>query len=127
MYIREYEPSDCPDMAALFYDTVHRVNCRDYAPAQLDVWATGQVDLDKWNQSFLAHHTLVAIQDGILVGFGDMTAPGIWTGSMSTPIIRGRASPPPCATPWKKPSRAPSPPTPPSPPGLFLKAGATGW
>lgn len=37
MYIREYEPSDCPAMAVLFYDTVHRVNCRDYAPAQLDV------------------------------------------------------------------------------------------
>lgn len=76
MYIREYEPSDCPAMAALFYDTVHRVNCRDYAPEQLDVWATGQVDLESWNHSFLAHHTLVAIQDGILVGFGDMVSTG---------------------------------------------------
>ena len=76
MYLREYESSDCSAMAALFYDTVHRVNCRDYAPEQLNVWATGQVDLDKWNQSFLAHHTLVAIQDGILVGFGDMDSTG---------------------------------------------------
>ncbi len=76
MYIREHEPSDCPAMAALFYDTVHRVNCRDYAPEQLDVWATGQVDLDKWNRSFLAHHTLVAMKDGVLVGFGDMDSTG---------------------------------------------------
>ena len=76
MYIREYDPSDCPALAALFYDTVHRVNCRDYTPEQLDVWATGQVDLDKWNRSFLAHHTLVAMKDGVLVGFGDMDSTG---------------------------------------------------
>ena len=76
MYIREYEPYDCPAMAALFYDTAHRVNCRAYAPVQLDVWATGQVDLESWNRSFLAHHTLVAIQDEILVGFGDMDSTG---------------------------------------------------
>ena len=76
MQIRRYTPADCPAMAALFYDTVHRVNCLDYAPEQLDVWATGQVDLDKWNRSFLAHHTLVAMKDGILVGFGDMDSTG---------------------------------------------------
>ena len=76
MYLRKYEPSDCPAMAALFYDTVHRVNRRDYTPEQLDVWATGQVDLESWNRSFLAHHTLVAMKDGILVGFGDMDSTG---------------------------------------------------
>ena len=76
MQIRRYTPADCPAMAALFYDTVHRVNCRDYTPEQLDVWATGQVDLDKWNRSFLAHLTLVAMKDGILVGFGDMDSTG---------------------------------------------------
>lgn len=76
MQIRRYTPADCPAMAALFYDTVHRVNCRDYTPEQLDVWATGQVDLESWNRSFLAHHTLVAMKDGILVGFGDMDSTG---------------------------------------------------
>ena len=76
MQIRRYTPADCPAMAALFYDTVHRVNCRDYAPEQLDGWATGQVGLDKWNRSFLAHHTLVAMKDGVLVGFGDMDSTG---------------------------------------------------
>lgn len=76
MQIRRYTPADCPAMAALFYDTVHRVNCRDYTPEQLDVWATGQVDLESWNRSFLAHHTLVAMKDGVLVGFGDMDSTG---------------------------------------------------
>ena len=47
MLIREYQSSDCKELAELFYDTVHRVNARDYTKEQLDVWATGQVDLEK--------------------------------------------------------------------------------
>ena len=74
MQIRRYTPADCPAMAALFYDTVHRVNCRDYAPEQLDVWATGQVDLDAWDGSLRAHLSLVAEENGRIIGFGDLDA-----------------------------------------------------
>ncbi len=55
MLIREYQPSDCRQLAELFYDTVHRVNAKDYTKEQLDVWATGQIDLEKWNRSFQEH------------------------------------------------------------------------
>ena len=44
MIIREYQPSDCGEMAELFYNTVHTVNARDYTKEQLDVWATGKLD-----------------------------------------------------------------------------------
>ena len=46
MEIREYRPEDCAELTRLFYDTVHTVNRRDYAPAQLDAWADGSPDLD---------------------------------------------------------------------------------
>ena len=72
MLLRAYRPEDCPALAQLFYDTVHAVNARDYAPAQLDAWATGTVDLRAWNASFLAHRTLVAQLEGQIVGFGDI-------------------------------------------------------
>ena len=36
MRLRVYRPEDCAAMAALFYDTVHTINRRDYSPAQLD-------------------------------------------------------------------------------------------
>ena len=72
MLLRAYRPEDCPALAQLFYDTVHAVNARDYAPAQLDAWATGTVDLCAWNASFLAHRTLVAQLEGQIVGFGDI-------------------------------------------------------
>lgn len=74
--IRAYCPDDCEKLAELFYQTVHTVNARDYTKEQLDVWATGTVDLVQWNASFLKHQTLVAVWEGHIVGFGDMDASG---------------------------------------------------
>lgn len=74
--IRDYAESDCPELAQLFYETVHTVNAGDYTEDQLNAWATGKVDLANWNESFLAHHTVVAELDGQIVGFGDMDDSG---------------------------------------------------
>lgn len=76
MILRKYKPEDCAVLADLFYHTVHTINRRDYSEEQLDVWATGTVDLEQWNQSFMEHHTVVAEIDGIIVGFGDMDRTG---------------------------------------------------
>ena len=61
MQIRKYRPSDCRELAELFYDTVHTVNAGDYTKEQLDAWATGHVDLEAWDRSFREQHTLVAL------------------------------------------------------------------
>lgn len=76
MQIRNYQSADCEKLAELFYETVHTVNTRDYTEEQVNAWATGQVDLEKWDGSFLEHHTLVAEKDGRIVGFGDMDENG---------------------------------------------------
>lgn len=76
MLIREYQPSDCKELAQLFYNTVHTVNAKDYSKEQLDVWATGQVDLKAWNQSFQEHFSIVAVDDNTIVGFGDIDKTG---------------------------------------------------
>ena len=76
MVIRKYKSSDCEQLAELFYQTVHNVNAKDYTQEQLDVWATGNVNLEKWNKSFLEHYTIVAIKDEIIVGFGDIDKTG---------------------------------------------------
>lgn len=76
MTLREYRPSDCKEITELFYHTVHTVNAKDYTREQLHVWATGQVDLDKWNQSFQDHYTIVAVENDVLVGFGDIDSTG---------------------------------------------------
>lgn len=76
MVIRAYRPQDCPALTQLFYETVHTVCVRDYTPRQLNAWADGAVDLARWNHSLLAHSTLVAEENGTLLGFGDMDKTG---------------------------------------------------
>ena len=76
MVIREYQPLDCEVLAELFYNTIHTVNVKNYTKEQLDVWATGNVDLEKWNQSFEEHYSLVAIDDEVIIGFGDIDKAG---------------------------------------------------
>lgn len=74
--LRPYQADDCEKLAELFYETVHTVNAKDYTKEQLDVWATGTVELEKWNQSFLEHDTVVAMHGKKIVGFGDMDSSG---------------------------------------------------
>ena len=76
MMIRKYQPSDCPRLAELFYQTVHEVNKKDYTKEQLNAWASGKVDLDAWNRSFLEHYTLIAVEEGEILGFGDIDKTG---------------------------------------------------
>lgn len=76
MIIREYRLTDCKELTELFYNTVHIVNARDYTKEQLDVWATGQVDLKKWDQSLQEHFSIVAVEDDVITGFGDIDKSG---------------------------------------------------
>lgn len=76
MIIRKYRESDCRETAALFYDTVHSVNRRDYGRRQCAAWAPEKTDLTAWNERFLRHFSFVAEEDGKIVGFADIDAGG---------------------------------------------------
>ena len=76
MILRKYNSTDCEQLAELFYDTVHTVNAEDYTEEQLNVWATGQIDLEEWNASFEKNHTVIAVEEDKIVGFGDMDKTG---------------------------------------------------
>lgn len=73
---RKYRMEDCLPITNLFYETVHTINAKDYTQQQRDVWATGKINLNEWNLSFLKNTTWVAVKDSILVGFGDMDTTG---------------------------------------------------
>lgn len=76
MEIRRYQQSDCKELTELFYNTIHTVNANDYTKEQLNVWATGQIDLEEWNQSLQEHFSVVAVDNGTIVGFGDIDKTG---------------------------------------------------
>ncbi|HIU10670.1 MAG TPA: GNAT family N-acetyltransferase [Candidatus Avidehalobacter gallistercoris] len=76
MLLRAYQPSDCKILANLFYHTVHTVNTKDYSDEQINAWASGNIDLKIWNDSLLAHYTVIAEIDDIIAGFGDIDKTG---------------------------------------------------
>ena len=76
MKIRRYRSSDCNELTTLFYEAVHTVNARDYTAEQINAWADGKPDREAWNRSFLEHTTLIAEEDGRIIGFADMDRGG---------------------------------------------------
>lgn len=75
MIIRKYKTSDLEEICDLFYNTVHTINAKDYAKEQLDAWASKQ-DLQSWDKSLSKNFTLVAVNNGKIVGFGDIDKNG---------------------------------------------------
>lgn len=76
MFIRKYQSEDCRYLAELFYNTVHSVNSKDYTDEQLNVWAGGKVDLTMWDTALSEHYSVVAVEDGAIIGFGDIDKAG---------------------------------------------------
>lgn len=76
MIIRDYRSEDCKELTELFYNTVHTINAKDYTKRQLNAWATGKIDLEKWDSSLSAHYSLVAVENNIIIGFGDIDSSG---------------------------------------------------
>lgn len=76
MTVRRYAPTDCAETAELFFQTVHAVNAEDYSKEQLNAWAAGDTDLERWNKSLTEHCAVVAVEGGKIVGFGDIDGNG---------------------------------------------------
>lgn len=71
--LRDYTPADLDDLLALFYETVHTVNARDYSSVQRSAWAPMAPDRDAWAARLAGNRTLVMQDgDGTIVGFGSM-------------------------------------------------------
>ena len=76
MFLRRYQSSDCETLAKIFYDTIHAINIRDYSQQQVDAWATGTVDLERWDRTMSQRCTLIAVEGDTIIGFGDMDDSG---------------------------------------------------
>ena len=76
MELRCYESKDLPEIADLFRKTILTVNCRDYSQEQVEVWAKRWQNLLRRDEWFLHLFTLVAEQDGKIIGYGNIDESG---------------------------------------------------
>lgn len=76
MHMRRFRPEDAAAVASLFHDTVRRINCRDYTDIQVRAWAPDAADPAVWIGKLAGRFSIVAEQDGVITGFGDIEADG---------------------------------------------------
>lgn len=76
MQVRKYRSGDLLQILSLFYDAVHTVDASDYTPEQLDAWAPKEADPAEWDGSLSSNFAVVAVENGEVVGFGDIGGTG---------------------------------------------------
>ena len=87
--LRPYSPKDLEELYQLFYETVHRINCKDYTPEQVGAWAPKEPlqslvgDLEK-------NFTRVAVSENRIVGFIELTHEGLVKGIYTHHEMQGR-------------------------------------
>ena len=74
MTIRPCTREDLPVLARLFYDAVTAV--KDYPPEQTAAWAGRWQTLSDRGEEFLSACTLLAEEDGVIVGYGKLDPVG---------------------------------------------------
>ncbi|MGN0664046.1 MAG: GNAT family N-acetyltransferase [Negativibacillus sp.] len=76
MELRKYGSKDLPVLAELFRETILTVNRRDYTEEQTKAWASRWQNLLKRDGEFQRMFTLVAYEQGTLLGFGNISKEG---------------------------------------------------
>jgi len=74
--LRAYEPEDAAAMRAVFSVAVRRTAPSRYTEAQVRAWAPDEADLDRWHERRASARTVVAVDEGGVVGFADLTGEG---------------------------------------------------
>ena len=76
MFLRAGRPDDKRQLQQLFYETVHTINARDYAPGQLDAWAPAEPDREAWSRLDRQQYFVVECQKKP-VGFISLSSEGL--------------------------------------------------
>ena len=75
--IRNYCLEDAKALMDIFYNTIHKVNIKDYTLEQVDEWASkSDMKLEIWGKRFNKSKPIVAVVDGKIVGFTEFKRDG---------------------------------------------------
>ncbi len=75
--IRSYRPEDVQDLANIYFNTIHRINSKDYTQEQVDVWAPqSSLETEKWAKKFLKTNPIIATVGEKIVGFAEFEPSG---------------------------------------------------
>ncbi|ASN03557.1 GNAT family N-acetyltransferase [Virgibacillus necropolis] len=76
MELKRFEKNMINEVVTVFRETILTINRKDYSMEQVKVWANNSQTLDEWLDRFEKSTTYVAIINGVIVGFGNLTEDG---------------------------------------------------
>lgn len=99
MHLRRFEAGDLPAVQELFAGSIRTVCRGDYTLAQLEAWANraGRITARR----LLDCYTLVAEEEGHLLGFGNLEPADIWTACIRQRTASAGEWQHRSVTPWK--------------------------
>ncbi len=68
LIIRKFKKGDEVDLRKIFFNTIRKVNIKDYSEHQVKAWAPGDYDQLAWYNRMSAINPFVAILDNKIVG-----------------------------------------------------------
>ncbi|MDM8563687.1 GNAT family N-acetyltransferase [Candidatus Marithioploca araucensis] len=69
---RRYHQGEEQALWSLFYNSVHKVNSKDYSQAQIEAWAPSEWDMPQWKNRLRRTNPFVAEENGQLLGFAEL-------------------------------------------------------
>lgn len=69
MRVREAVDADIPSISRLYFETVRRVNARDYSPGQIEAWAPEVYSQEYWRERFRTRRPWVVAEAGLVADF----------------------------------------------------------
>ncbi len=76
MKVRRYRKGEEQALWSLLYETVHKVNSKDYTPAQIEAWAPSQWSIPNWKKRLKKTNPYVAEKGKQIVGFAELEENG---------------------------------------------------
>ena len=76
MRIRTARPDDLPGLVSLFRETVHALGPGHYTAQEIDAWAPADLRPEDWAPRLARNTVLAAEDDGMLVGFAELSPDG---------------------------------------------------
>ncbi len=74
--IQQATLADLDEVRQLFYDTITKVNVRDYTPEQITAWSSGYANTPKWEMRLTEQYCIIARLGEKIVGVASLAPSG---------------------------------------------------
>ena len=76
MKVRRYRQGEERALWLLLYETVHKVNSKDYSQSQIEAWAPSNWNLSEWENRLNKTNPFVVEENGRAIGFAELEEDG---------------------------------------------------